>query len=160
MRAGKVVGKNWEKLGTDGTFTNFHSSNNWGTFRLSRFPVPVSRPGFPSRFPVPVSRPGFRPRFPRAQSSQLALHAEAGRFLRGVHHPRERVVPNSGAGAGEWRSFEEGADAMPSGARGEKSVSVRGLPGSVGLAAREAGEEEAPLTADWHAPSQAKGRLE
>jgi hypothetical protein len=23
------------KLGTDGTFTNFHSSKNWGAFRLS-----------------------------------------------------------------------------------------------------------------------------
>jgi hypothetical protein len=30
-----------EKLGTDGTFTNFHSSKNWETFRLPLF----SRPG-------------------------------------------------------------------------------------------------------------------
>jgi hypothetical protein len=70
------------------------------------------------------------------------------------------VVPNSGAGAGEWRSFEERADAMPGAAPGEKSVSVRGLPGGVALAAPEAGGKKASLTADWHAPTQARSRLE
>jgi hypothetical protein len=38
-----------KKLGTDGTFTNFHSSKNWRTFRLSPFPpvCPRSPPVFP-----------------------------------------------------------------------------------------------------------------
>ena len=96
------------------------------------------------------SRRNGIPMPPGAQSPQLALYAEAGGFLRGVDRPREPVVLDSGAGAGEWGSFEERADAVSDAAAGERSVSVRGVSGSVEHAGCE-GREEGRVVRDGDA---------